>query len=215
MYSLALRCARSLSLAEKAAQPRSGNASHNCIQQQERCHRTKNVGLALKHAMTCSNLAHPETTSFWHFICQRGLTVISTDNGFAFERRKISHPQHVLAAQVERKTRKAFADKCFAVAKAQPFQSVFSSWRTNFTTEVVVLAFRARTWVFSSTVRRSLLCCRDVCCLGVRLTPKDWEFLSKAAAKLWPGALLSKSSLILSLARLAAEQALKTPRKRS
>jgi hypothetical protein len=129
MYSLALRCARSLSVAEKAAQPRSGNASHNCIQQQERCHRTKNVGLPLKHAMTGSNLAHPETTSFWHFICQRGLTVISTDNGFAFERRKISHPQHVLAAQIERKTRKAFADKCFAVAKAQ---SVFSSWRTNF-----------------------------------------------------------------------------------
>lgn len=43
----------------------------------------------------------------------------------------------------------------------------------------------------------------------LKMTADDYEKLKKAAAVLWPKALLTKSSMILSLALIAADDVLK------
>jgi len=43
----------------------------------------------------------------------------------------------------------------------------------------------------------------------LKMTADDYDKLTKAAAVLWPKALLTKSSMILSLALIAAEDVLK------
>jgi hypothetical protein len=49
--------------------------------------------------------------------------------------------------------------------------------------------------------------------INVRLSEQDFELIKKAATRLWPNAVLSNSSTLLGLARLAAKRALGTPRK--
>ena len=41
--------------------------------------------------------------------------------------------------------------------------------------------------------------------IGVKMTPDDWRLLTKAAERLWPGAMLSRSSILVSLAKRGAE----------
>ena len=45
--------------------------------------------------------------------------------------------------------------------------------------------------------------------VNVRLTPEDLEIMQQAAAKVWPGVPITKSTLVLTLARRAAEDILK------
>ena len=47
----------------------------------------------------------------------------------------------------------------------------------------------------------------------LKMTADDYEKLTRAAAVLWPKALLTKSSMILSLALIAAEDVLKGKKK--
>jgi hypothetical protein len=46
-----------------------------------------------------------------------------------------------------------------------------------------------------------------------KMTNADFELLQKAAKTLWPKAMVSQSSLILGLAKLGAEQALKSKKR--
>ena len=41
--------------------------------------------------------------------------------------------------------------------------------------------------------------------IGVKMTPEDWSLLAKAAERIWPGAMLTRSSILLSLAKRGAE----------
>ena len=45
--------------------------------------------------------------------------------------------------------------------------------------------------------------------VAVRMTESDMTLLKRAATKLWPRAILSNSAIVLGLARIAAEDALK------
>jgi hypothetical protein len=45
------------------------------------------------------------------------------------------------------------------------------------------------------------------------LSDDDFELIRKAAAKLWPDAVLSNSGIVLGLARLAAKQTLEAQKK--
>jgi hypothetical protein len=52
----------------------------------------------------------------------------------------------------------------------------------------------------------------------VKMTPEDAALLEKAAAAIWPKAVLTRSSIVLGLARIGAETALgdqpkKTPKR--
>ena len=49
--------------------------------------------------------------------------------------------------------------------------------------------------------------------VNVRLSEQDFELIKKAAAKLWPNAVLSNSGILLGLARLAAKGAMDTKTK--
>jgi len=49
--------------------------------------------------------------------------------------------------------------------------------------------------------------------INVRLSDDDFELIRTAATKLWPDAVLSNSSIVLGLARLAAKQALEAQKK--
>lgn len=49
--------------------------------------------------------------------------------------------------------------------------------------------------------------------VNVRLTEEDFELIKKAAAKLWPDAVLSNSGILLGLARSAAKQVLDAPKR--
>ena len=49
--------------------------------------------------------------------------------------------------------------------------------------------------------------------VNVRLSEKDYELIQRAAAKVWPNAVLTNSGIVLGLARIAAKQVLETPRK--
>jgi hypothetical protein len=44
--------------------------------------------------------------------------------------------------------------------------------------------------------------------VSVKLSEKDWQLLKRAADKLWPDAILSNSSIVLGLARIAATRVL-------
>jgi hypothetical protein len=44
--------------------------------------------------------------------------------------------------------------------------------------------------------------------INVKMSEEDYQFLSKAAEKLWPDAILSNSGILLGLARIAAKNAL-------
>ena len=48
----------------------------------------------------------------------------------------------------------------------------------------------------------------------VKMTAEDYDLLAKAADKLWPKALLTKSSIVLGLARIGAEIVLKRRKRR-
>jgi len=43
----------------------------------------------------------------------------------------------------------------------------------------------------------------------VKMSAEDYALLTKAAATIWPGALLSNSSIVLGLAKLGAEAVVK------
>ncbi len=43
--------------------------------------------------------------------------------------------------------------------------------------------------------------------IGVKMTPEDWALLAKSAERIWPGAMLSRSSILVSLAKLGAGSA--------
>ena len=49
---------------------------------------------------------------------------------------------------------------------------------------------------------------------NVRMSEEDFALLQRAADVLWPRAILSKSALILGLAKIAAEDALKAQKKK-
>lgn len=49
--------------------------------------------------------------------------------------------------------------------------------------------------------------------INVKMTQQDHELIQRAAAQLWPNAILSKAAIVLGLARLRAQQTLATPRK--
>jgi uncharacterized protein (DUF1778 family) len=49
--------------------------------------------------------------------------------------------------------------------------------------------------------------------VNVRLSEQDFELIKKAAARLWPNAVLSNSGILLGLARLAAKQVVETQTK--
>jgi uncharacterized protein (DUF1778 family) len=44
--------------------------------------------------------------------------------------------------------------------------------------------------------------------INVRMNEQDHEMILRAAARLWPHAILTKSAIMLSLARMRAQQAL-------
>lgn len=48
----------------------------------------------------------------------------------------------------------------------------------------------------------------------VRMTIEDTELFKRVAEKLWPGALMPRAAIVLSLARKAAREALKKKRER-
>ena len=48
---------------------------------------------------------------------------------------------------------------------------------------------------------------KRVLSVTVKLSADDWKQLSKAAEERWPQAIMSKSSIILSLAKIGAERA--------
>jgi hypothetical protein len=47
----------------------------------------------------------------------------------------------------------------------------------------------------------------------VKMTAEDFALLQKAADTIWPKAVLTRSSVVLGLARIGAESVLKTKRK--
>ena len=49
--------------------------------------------------------------------------------------------------------------------------------------------------------------------VNVRLSEEDFALIKKAAAKLWPNAVLSNSGILLGLARLAAKKAIESPKR--
>lgn len=51
--------------------------------------------------------------------------------------------------------------------------------------------------------------------VNVKMSTEDFALLRKAAEKLWPGAVISNSGILLGLAKIAAENVLsrKLPRK--
>jgi hypothetical protein len=48
----------------------------------------------------------------------------------------------------------------------------------------------------------------------VKMTSEDDALLTKAAEAIWPGAILTKSSIVLGLAKIAATDILKTAKKK-
>ena len=48
----------------------------------------------------------------------------------------------------------------------------------------------------------------------VKMSAEDYALLQKAADAYWPGAVLTRSSIVLGLARIGAETVLKESRKR-
>ena len=53
---------------------------------------------------------------------------------------------------------------------------------------------------------------RDIS-ITVKMSAEDQDLFNKAAATVWPGALVTKSSVILGLARMGAEAVLKSKKK--
>ena len=50
--------------------------------------------------------------------------------------------------------------------------------------------------------------------MSLKMTSEDAELLEKAAATLWPGAPITKSSAVLALAKIGAESVLHPRRKK-
>jgi hypothetical protein len=65
---------------------------------------------------------------------------------------------------------------------------------------------KCKKWGMGDTAKRSVQ-------VNVRLSEQDFALIKKAAAKLWPNAVLSNSGILLGLARLAASTALEPTRK--
>jgi len=49
--------------------------------------------------------------------------------------------------------------------------------------------------------------------ITAKMTADDYAHLTKAAEAIWPGALLTKSSIVLGLAKLGADAVLKVKKK--
>jgi uncharacterized protein (DUF1778 family) len=49
--------------------------------------------------------------------------------------------------------------------------------------------------------------------VNVRLSAEDFDLIKKAAAKLWPNAVLSNSGILLGLARMTATEVLESTKK--
>ena len=43
----------------------------------------------------------------------------------------------------------------------------------------------------------------------VKMSPEDYSYLEKAAAAIWPGAVVSRSGIVLGLAKMGADAVLK------
>ncbi len=50
---------------------------------------------------------------------------------------------------------------------------------------------------------------KRVIAVSVKMSEADWNYLKRAAAKLWPEAIISDSSLVLGLAKKGAATVLK------
>jgi len=48
--------------------------------------------------------------------------------------------------------------------------------------------------------------------VNVRLSEQDYDLIKRAAAKLWPNAVLSNSGILLGLAKMAASQVVEKKR---
>jgi hypothetical protein len=48
----------------------------------------------------------------------------------------------------------------------------------------------------------------------VKMTAEDFTLLQKAADTIWPKAVLTRSSVVLGLARIGAESVLKSPKRK-
>jgi uncharacterized protein (DUF1778 family) len=48
----------------------------------------------------------------------------------------------------------------------------------------------------------------------VKMTAEDYALLQKAADTIWPKAVLTRSSVVLGLARIGAESVLKNPKRK-
>ena len=48
----------------------------------------------------------------------------------------------------------------------------------------------------------------------VKMSETDYQMLKKASETVWPGAILTNSSIVLGLAKRAAEEILKTAKKK-
>jgi hypothetical protein len=51
--------------------------------------------------------------------------------------------------------------------------------------------------------------------INVRLSEQDFELVQKAAAQLWPEAVLSNSGILLGLAKIAAKEVLDSKKNRA
>lgn len=47
----------------------------------------------------------------------------------------------------------------------------------------------------------------------IKMSKADWDLMERAAAHIWPGAPITRSSLIVALARIGAESVLPLPAK--
>lgn len=50
--------------------------------------------------------------------------------------------------------------------------------------------------------------------VNVKMSPDDFQLLKKAAEKKWPDAVMTNSGVVLGLAKIAAREALKNPKRR-
>jgi len=94
------------------------------------------------------------------------------------------------------------------VTPARPAQRSFSA-----RTLLIVAIISLRHSVASVKERYMSATGKRTVQINVRLSDDDFELIRKAAAKLWPDAVLSNSAIVLGLARLAAKQTLESSKK--
>lgn len=88
-----------------------------------------------------------------------------------------------------------------------PLESVYRRFDTNSSNCIIAtLCSKCKKDGMGATGKRTVQ-------INVRLSDDDFELIRKAAAKLWPDAVLSNSGIVLGLARLAAKQTLEAQKK--